>query len=326
MRGPNGCRVSRGLTLILLAVVCVALGACAGPIGTSGRPQGRAKPTSLTQRHHHRRPELADARRAAHENGLFDLFAERPEDALAADAQADGGRGGDPNVLFALAELSYPRTQHRLREYSLAAAVYAYAFLFPEGAGVAPGRSIPLRIAADLYNWSLAAAFAFPTDWKIVPQRRHDDRCRSGDSTSRSIRPPCARETAIARWFIPIAELEVCRAGGALSLAGHRRAARGVLPADRRLEARPRHGGAADARCRSRLCSASRRRVALVRGQPLASHAGAAPGLGRQTVSIDGEQVPLENEPSAALALTFTGCAGHGARDARLPRPAHRRH
>jgi hypothetical protein len=37
-----------------------------------------------------------------------------------------------------------------------AAAVYADAFLFPEGAGQAPGRfDTRVRIAADLYNWAL---------------------------------------------------------------------------------------------------------------------------------------------------------------------------
>src|SRR6201989_2793317 len=79
---------------------------------------------------------------------------------------------GDPDILFALAELSYiyGRSAAR-REYSLAAAVYAWAFLFPEGSGVAPGRFDPrLRIAADLYNWSLAAALAAPDGLEVVPQ------------------------------------------------------------------------------------------------------------------------------------------------------------
>jgi pimeloyl-ACP methyl ester carboxylesterase len=45
----------------------------------------------------------------------------------------------------------------------------------------------------------------------------------------------------------------------------------------------------------------------VVQGHPLASQLELHLAWDSETVSIDGEKVPLENEPSAALALTFTG-------------------
>ena len=68
-----------------------------------------------------------------------------PEEALAELHGAMVAAGGDPDLLFALAELSYLHGQGGKRpEYKLAAAVYAYAYLFPEGAGEGAG---PLRPA-----------------------------------------------------------------------------------------------------------------------------------------------------------------------------------
>ena len=48
-------------------------------------------------------------------------------------------------------------------------------------------------------------------------------------------------------------------------------------------------------------------RRALVQGRPLTGRLEIHLAWDAESVSIAGEQVPLENEPSAALALTFTG-------------------
>src|SRR4029453_344243 len=151
----------QSLTLVLISVVCVALGACAGPIGAT-RADPKVVQADLARSATTTGDPSWSTRNVLYENGLFDLFADRPEDALAQMHKLMMATQGDPDVLFALAELSYIYGRSAaLREYSLAAAVYAWAFLFPEGTGVAPGRFDPrLRIAADLYNWSLAAAFA----------------------------------------------------------------------------------------------------------------------------------------------------------------------
>src|SRR5262249_30752465 len=107
------------------------------------------------------------------ENGLFDAYDEHPEATLEKLHKLVMVTRGDPDVLFAAAELSYiyGRSDAARREYLLASAVYAWAFLFPDGDGLRPGRFDPrLRIAADLYNWSLAAAFASPDGLEVIPK------------------------------------------------------------------------------------------------------------------------------------------------------------
>ena len=90
----------------------------------------------------------------------------------------------------------------------MAAAVYAYAFLFPGATGPRPGPFDPrFRMAADLYNWALTAAFASKDGPEVVPRR--DVRCPSGGSRSRSIPPTCASGDRELYRFIPVAELEV---------------------------------------------------------------------------------------------------------------------
>jgi hypothetical protein len=85
---------------------------------------------------------------------LTERFESDPEGALAqlhtAVTAGDAGR----DELFALAELSFLHAEQTgKQEYYLAAAVYAYALLFPNGAAE-PLYPIDrrLRVAADLYN------------------------------------------------------------------------------------------------------------------------------------------------------------------------------
>ena len=81
-----------------------------------------------------------------------------------------GSAGRDE--LFALAELSFLHAEQTgKQEYYLAAAVYAYALLFPGGAAD-PLYSVDrrLRTAADLYNRGLTSAFA-SADRSVVELR-----------------------------------------------------------------------------------------------------------------------------------------------------------
>ncbi|OPY70660.1 MAG: hypothetical protein A4E62_01518 [Syntrophorhabdus sp. PtaU1.Bin002] len=68
----------------------------------------------------------------------------------------------EPDRLFALAELSFLHaTKSGDRSYFLSAAIYAYAFLFPGKTVVSHDAFDPrFRLAADLYNQSLAKGFA----------------------------------------------------------------------------------------------------------------------------------------------------------------------
>jgi pimeloyl-ACP methyl ester carboxylesterase len=75
---------------------------------------------------------------------------------------ASGRRG--VNALFALAELSFLHAERTKQpSYYLAAALYAYAFLFPPPETPAPEPYDPrFRVACDLYNRALTAALRSP--------------------------------------------------------------------------------------------------------------------------------------------------------------------
>jgi pimeloyl-ACP methyl ester carboxylesterase len=90
---------------------------------------------------------------------LLERFASQPEAALA-DLHAGLDPSGDRGRIFALAELSFLHGERsRKREYHLAAAVYAWSFLFPGEGETLPERTDPrLRLACDLYNRGLTQA------------------------------------------------------------------------------------------------------------------------------------------------------------------------
>jgi hypothetical protein len=242
------------------------------------------------------------------ELGLFDRFAERPEPALADLHKAMVVSGGEPDLLFALAELSFLHGQSaKRREYQMAAVVYAYAFLFPEGTGAAPGRFDPrVRIAADLYNWALTTGFASEDGSEVV--------LRGGT------------------FALPFGQIQVSFDPASLR-AGDRELYRLIPAAELRVEGfamRYRWPGlGAPLAASNRLIDASRpgrdmvaprlqvpltailripsARRTLVQGQPLTASLEIHLPWDAESVSLAGELVPLENEPSAALALTFTG-------------------
>lgn len=84
---------------------------------------------------------------------LVEKFANEPEKALA-DLHAGLGGLDEHDRLFALAELSFAHGERRHdSRYHRAAAVYAYSFLFPGSEGKAPVAYDPrVRQAMDLYN------------------------------------------------------------------------------------------------------------------------------------------------------------------------------
>lgn len=93
---------------------------------------------------------------------LRELFDEEPAAALTALHAIAFGDGGRRRDVFALAELSFLHAEEaRDPSYFLAAAIYAYAFLFPSDPERIPSPYDPrLRIACDLYNRSIVSAFA----------------------------------------------------------------------------------------------------------------------------------------------------------------------
>ena len=94
--------------------------------------------------------------------GLADTYDDEPVSALAELHRVVADGRGTANDVFALAELSFLYAEDGGgRPYYLAAAVYAWAFLFPNGADQPPRRFDPrVRLASDLYNRAVTMAFA----------------------------------------------------------------------------------------------------------------------------------------------------------------------
>jgi pimeloyl-ACP methyl ester carboxylesterase len=100
--------------------------------------------------------------------GLSERFEEYPEAVLT--GLRGPGTGVDREYLFVLSELSfYHAGASQQREYYLAAAVYAYAFLFADPAALGADPLDPrLRLAANLYNLGLALGLAAPEGGSVV--------------------------------------------------------------------------------------------------------------------------------------------------------------
>ena len=293
--------------LPLLGALCLTLAACAGPVGTV-----RTDPKDVLRELSRNATTTGEpsqrTRNVLFEHGLYDAFDERPTAVIAELHKAMVAMQGDQRHLFALAELSYIHGQAAARrDYLLAAVVYAYAFLFPEGLGEAPGRFDPrLRIAADLYNWALTAAMASEDKAEVI-LRGGTFQLPFGPITV-AFDPAAVRAGNRELYrFIPIAELTVHGMamryrwpGLGTPLAASTRLIDSSKPG-RDLVA-PRLQVPVTALLR---IPAARR--ALVQGDPLASTLELHLAWDAESVSIGGEQVPLENEPTAAIALTFTG-------------------
>jgi hypothetical protein len=162
-------RNGRLARLLLLGVLCIGASACSAPV-SAVRVDRTVAHRELTRSAVTTGEPSWSTRDVLLERGLLDVFAEQPEAAIEALHRAMVATGGDPDMLFALAELSalYGEDAGR-RDHQLAAVVYAWAFLFPEDGDARPGPFDPrFRVAADLYNWSLTAAFE-SKDGDVVP-------------------------------------------------------------------------------------------------------------------------------------------------------------
>jgi hypothetical protein len=182
------------LPLVLLGVLCLALSACSAPVGAVRVDRTEAY-RDLT-RSVVTTGELSwPTRDVLFERGLFETFGERPEAAIAELHRVIVAEGGDPGLLFALAELSFLHGEAAAKpDHRMAAAIYAYAFLFPEDGGPRLSPFDPrFRMAADLYNWSLTAAFA-SQDGAAARSR-----CPSGRSPWRSDAEHQQRRSALER-------------------------------------------------------------------------------------------------------------------------------
>jgi pimeloyl-ACP methyl ester carboxylesterase len=241
------------------------------------------------------------------EHGLLDPHDSDPASLIAQLHRAMTAEGAEAETLFALAELSFLEARNTGdRERYLAAAVYAYAFLFPEGQGSGPSRFDPrLRLAADIYNHGLTLGLTSDDGAKVVP--------RAG------------------RFALPFAQLDVTLAAETLRVGDYElneftsvadlgvkglsmRYRRAGLGAPLAASVKP---TVATGPGRDLLAPQVELPVTLLLKIPHA-HRSLADGRGLsgslevyladepEALTIDGESVPLEVEPTAALALSLS--------------------
>jgi len=293
--------------LSVVAALCVLAAARASPVSAV-----RVDPKTV----HHQLDRSAVAtgdpswptRNVLRERGLLEKFEEHPDAALADLHRAMVAAGGDVDMLFALAELSFLRAQTAsTREYYLAAAVYVWAFLFPEELGRAPGRFDPrLRIAADLYNWAIVGGFASEDGAEIVPAAGTFD--LPFGRLDVSFDPAALRAGDRELYgFVPTSELAVEGLGMRYRRPGlGAPLAAAIRPVDTSRPGRDLIAPRIKVPVTAMLRIPNARR-ALAESQPLAATLELHLAWDAESVSIAGEPVPVEADPTAALALSFTG-------------------
>src|SRR5512135_401637 len=150
-----------GLSWCALALLLFAAG-CATPIGVV---RGTTQETyyALTANVLSAGEPSSWSTQVLHRDNLTEQFEDDPGAALAELHKRLKDRI-NPDRLFALAELSFCHAeQSGKREYYLAAAAYAYAFLLPEREDMMIRPIDPRgRVAVDLYNWGISRGLATP--------------------------------------------------------------------------------------------------------------------------------------------------------------------
>jgi pimeloyl-ACP methyl ester carboxylesterase len=104
------------------------------------------------------------------ETDLEDLYDDDPEKALERLHDLAVSGSGGPSHLFAAAEASFFYAERTgKRPYYLAAALYAWAYLFPEDPAEAPNPFDPrFQLAANLYNRGLTSALETAKNGQII--------------------------------------------------------------------------------------------------------------------------------------------------------------
>jgi pimeloyl-ACP methyl ester carboxylesterase len=288
------------IALLVLALPLIA-GACAAPV-SAVRVDPKHVQRELTGNVLNTGELSRSTRNAVFLHGLSERFDDDPDAALETMRQNIlAGRTGR-EVFPAAAELSFFHAEASgKRSYYLAAAVYAWIFLFPDAGASLPDPLDPrLRMAADLYNRGITLGLASP-DETVMEMRAGTYELPWGELD-------VAFDQDRLRWagrdlvnFVPIAELKVSglqvrfrRPGIGAALAA------GVAPVTEEQEVRdiiaPRVKVSATALLR---IDDARQQLA---GKRMRATLDLYPESETETVVIAGRAVPLEQEPTAALA------------------------
>jgi pimeloyl-ACP methyl ester carboxylesterase len=166
----NGCRLAARIGYgMLLAMTLVLAAACAtAPVGVT-RADPREVHRYLTRGVLSSGEVGIPTQNVLIEQDQVEAFEEAPAAALAALHAVAISPAGQPKHLHALAELSFLHAERsRERAHYLAAAVYAWAYLFPRDPSRAPDPFDPrFRGAADLYNRALTSGFAAEREMQV---------------------------------------------------------------------------------------------------------------------------------------------------------------
>jgi pimeloyl-ACP methyl ester carboxylesterase len=158
----------RRSTLAVCIVALLLFSGCATPVGVRHlKPEEEYR--KLTANVLSGNTLSAETTQILNRSGLAGKYAKEPAQVIA--SIHDGlPTAKEADRIFALAELSFLyASRGGDRSYFLAAAIYAYAFLFPKDMADSPNPFDPrLRIAADLYNQGIAKGFEREWGGKVM--------------------------------------------------------------------------------------------------------------------------------------------------------------
>ena len=293
------------LRAAVAAVAALLLVACGPPVGVS-RVSPRVVSSELTRSALNSSTPSLFSQNVLHRWNLTERFRRDPEGALETLHQQVIREPDRRSALFALAELSFNHADDTgSRDYYLESAVCAWAFLFPGGEDEPANELDPrLRIAADLYNRALTRALA-SADGSVVDLRSGLYSLPFGQQLAVHLNPDALRwsDRELVE-FVPAAELRVRGLQ-----ARHRRpgigaplAARAVAPDPDQATDYLGPNARTAVTALLRIDDARRQMKEPVLHGSLEVYSASD----RRSVEIDGREVPLEVEPTAALAWTLS--------------------
>ena len=306
-QAPLRCNLPRFIYWCELALLLLSSG-CVTPIGVT---RGSTQDTyyALTANVLSAGSPSSWSTQVLHRANLAERYHGDPEAALA-EMRRRLTVSPTPDRLFALSELSFYQAESTGKtEHYLASAVYAYAFLFPEDGTSAPDPLDPRRrLAADLYNLGLVRGLDTPDGTEVLLQEgklalpfgelevsvdqgsyswgafRFKRFIPVGDFQVRGLSNRY-RQAGIGA---PLAaELEPLGSDRAAELARKRIPPRLKVPVTALIKIAEPRRGVVDGKLKGKLEIYASDRTS--------------------TVKLDGQDVPLELEPTAALAYMLEG-------------------
>jgi pimeloyl-ACP methyl ester carboxylesterase len=232
---------------------------------------------------------------------LQDTFHSEPDAAIARLHELALRQGLPPEALFALSELSFLRAEesHDPGRYG-AAAVYAYAFLFPEEKREPLDPLDPRsRVAADLYNRAVASAFQRDSGGAVMMRAAGLD-LPFGHFTPELGEPPDLGGYTIES-FNPVAQIAVKGLRNRYRRPGIGAPLGAKLKPTAASEAQPVPLGPS-ARVPLTAVTRIEAPLAQIRSGQVTAKFDLFSALDVDTVEIAGHKVALEAEPTAVLA------------------------